>query len=413
MSLKLSSLTPVARYNNATTINASSATGLPLLQMNRSSSSNTPLNKRCAVWTFLNGLQQTFQPTSGAPILDLNPLKAIFLRMTREENKTIKEALDKPRGYFFRLFSNESWEEWLEDKSALGKVVDLFKACSKNDLENPTLLKRHLKKNLDIDTLKRANENAKSLIAQMHPGESAHSVTRLDSAFHFVSSSFTHVAHAFSLPGAAAADDISNLKKFNENIEEYKKRANQVIPKTEEIIKSLQRKIAEIEEDIKVKQKTCEKILEEIQQITDEGRKHFNEYTAIESTKTSTLLEMNKKQEDMEAFRVDLNKKIIDKTIPPKEAHEEAAKYKDFKKWLKQQVDVMDEYGRKTQIHYNYMNASQESLEKLEKNLDETVQKKRQLQAQKNDLEVVLIQYKKDLQTVKETLKSLANEVFQ
>src|SRR5579872_342749 len=56
---------------------------------------------------------------------DLEPLHEIFNRMACEQNEIIKQALSKPSGCLSRLFSTESWEEWLETKTPLGKVVDV------------------------------------------------------------------------------------------------------------------------------------------------------------------------------------------------------------------------------------------------------------------------------------------------
>ncbi len=99
--------------------------------------------------------------------LDLNPLNEIFNRMTQEQNQTIKQALNKPSGYFSRLFSNESWEEWLEPKTSLGKVVNVFANEVKSEPRNRGRLTRHL----DIETLQRANAQAEELLKQLAHAE--------------------------------------------------------------------------------------------------------------------------------------------------------------------------------------------------------------------------------------------------
>jgi len=45
-----------------------------------------------------------------------------------EENHIaeISQAFFKQRGYFLRLFSDKSWEEWTENRTALGKVAFLL-----------------------------------------------------------------------------------------------------------------------------------------------------------------------------------------------------------------------------------------------------------------------------------------------
>jgi hypothetical protein len=53
-------------------------------------------------------------------------LTKIFGVMTQESNPRIKKALFKPQGYFTRLFSSESWTEWLENRTPLGKITQIF-----------------------------------------------------------------------------------------------------------------------------------------------------------------------------------------------------------------------------------------------------------------------------------------------
>lgn len=57
---------------------------------------------------------------------NLTSLDKILRKVTVEWNPTIKEALTKKTGYFSRFFSNENWEEWLEPKTPLGRVVSVF-----------------------------------------------------------------------------------------------------------------------------------------------------------------------------------------------------------------------------------------------------------------------------------------------
>ena len=54
----------------------------------------------------------------------IEPLCEIYKRVLTEENEEIKKSLNKSRGYLARLFSNESWDEWLESRTELGKAID-------------------------------------------------------------------------------------------------------------------------------------------------------------------------------------------------------------------------------------------------------------------------------------------------
>ncbi len=72
-----------------------------------------------------------------------SPLQALlegtlYLPAT-EENKPlfaeITQAFSKQQGYLSRLFSNESWEEWSENRTALGKVASQFRNCIENRAE--------------------------------------------------------------------------------------------------------------------------------------------------------------------------------------------------------------------------------------------------------------------------------------
>ena len=62
----------------------------------------------------------------------------------------------KQQGYLERMFSKETWEEWTENRTELGRVVFGLKDC----LESQTRVKNCVNK-LDPNDLKKANEQAK------------------------------------------------------------------------------------------------------------------------------------------------------------------------------------------------------------------------------------------------------------
>ncbi|MFI5343999.1 MAG: YncE family protein, partial [Chlamydiales bacterium] len=100
----------------------------------------------------------------------LKPLNEIFNRMISEQNGTIKQALNKPSGYLYRLFSTESWEEWLESKTPLGKVLDVFVNCIRSPKARERLIHR-----LDADILQKASAQAENLLKQLnHSQQIAH-----------------------------------------------------------------------------------------------------------------------------------------------------------------------------------------------------------------------------------------------
>lgn len=66
---------------------------------------------------------EILQGKAGIPIDCLNKILHIA---SREENSIIRSACTKPQGYVSRLFSKETWEEWTDYKTDLGKVMGLF-----------------------------------------------------------------------------------------------------------------------------------------------------------------------------------------------------------------------------------------------------------------------------------------------
>jgi len=76
--------------------------------------------------------------------------QAVFSKITK--------AFSKQEGYFKRLFSGESWEEWTESQTALGRVVSHFGEC----VQSQTVVESCLQK-FDREMVQRANEEAGAL----------------------------------------------------------------------------------------------------------------------------------------------------------------------------------------------------------------------------------------------------------
>lgn len=137
------------------------------------------------------------QTAWGFQSLQIKPLVQVFKIITQEQNQVIKEALIKPQGYFWRLFSNESWEEWSEHRTALGEVVRVFIHYIQEEAP--------VKNQLSFDTIQRANVQADGLLKQ-----SRHSLenprTRDVSRISFASLNhfFTRIFNFNFIPGAQA-----------------------------------------------------------------------------------------------------------------------------------------------------------------------------------------------------------------
>jgi len=77
---------------------------------------------------FISKISQTFFKQANAfEVKDLNEL----LRFVSKNgmDSIPQDALVKNNGYFTRFFSNESWQDWCENKTPLGKVVSLYCDC--------------------------------------------------------------------------------------------------------------------------------------------------------------------------------------------------------------------------------------------------------------------------------------------
>ncbi len=117
--------------------------------------------------TFIRLLEQNLSPQekNKSPIQVL--LKQTLQLPDSEENKQffgqISQAFFKQRGYFSRLFSGESWEEWTENRTPLGKVASHLRDC----IESHTQVDSFTKK-LDEEVVRKANEEAEALLDSLN-----------------------------------------------------------------------------------------------------------------------------------------------------------------------------------------------------------------------------------------------------
>ncbi|NGX60299.1 MAG: hypothetical protein KR126chlam3_01470, partial [Chlamydiae bacterium] len=101
-------------------------------------------------------LQEKSKPALGSLLRQV--LQLSNSKEDRQRLGEISQAFFKQRGYFSRLFSRESWEEWTESRTALGKVASQLRdyMVSSAQVENFT-------KGLSGEVVRQANEEAEAL----------------------------------------------------------------------------------------------------------------------------------------------------------------------------------------------------------------------------------------------------------
>lgn len=150
---------------------------------------------------FIGGLEQ-FGSTDGRHI-SLEPLAQLLYLTTQEANETIRQAMKKKDGYWKRLFSGESWSEWSEDKTPLGKVITVFA-----DYMDSSFILEAFMRRLDIDVIHKANEEAAQLLQVIkNDTEEKSTYDIMASITNFVSSTDKIISSLLPLPLMAAAKD--------------------------------------------------------------------------------------------------------------------------------------------------------------------------------------------------------------
>ena len=117
--------------------------------------------------TFIKFLEQNLESQEKNKSLLQVLLKQTLQLPNSEENKQlfgqVSQAFFKQRGYFSRLFSGESWEEWTENRTPLGKVASHLRDC----IESHTQVDSFTKK-LDEEVVRKANEEAEALLDSLN-----------------------------------------------------------------------------------------------------------------------------------------------------------------------------------------------------------------------------------------------------
>ena len=98
--------------------------------------------------------------------LDVKALKDVLWLVSREGVTPIQDTLLKKSGYFARWFSNESWEDWLEYRTPLGKVVSMY--C--DHITTAQTVKASISR-LDKKLLEIANQDATTILKSLRVEE--------------------------------------------------------------------------------------------------------------------------------------------------------------------------------------------------------------------------------------------------
>lgn len=82
-----------------------------------------------------------------------------YLLMMHDDDNVSPPSLLKTNGYISRLFSDESWDNWLEPRSALGQVADAH-----FDYVNGSISADRVLKNIDSTTIQKAASEALEIL---------------------------------------------------------------------------------------------------------------------------------------------------------------------------------------------------------------------------------------------------------
>ncbi len=112
---------------------------------------------------FFKCLARNLSPQEGSK----SPLQALLERSfhipASEENELlfseVPHAFFKQKGYLLRLFSNESWEEWFDHRTALGKVASQLRNCIEGRAEVCSFTKE-----MNPQLIQKANEETSVLL---------------------------------------------------------------------------------------------------------------------------------------------------------------------------------------------------------------------------------------------------------
>ena len=112
-------------------------------------------------------MSQTFFKETKAP--EVKSLNELLQFVSKNGVDPIRDKLTKKTGFLSRIFSNESWNDWLENKTAIGKVVSLYCERVTHSTRLEALMDRLDKKVLEV-----ANKDAALLLQSLEQPGSIH-----------------------------------------------------------------------------------------------------------------------------------------------------------------------------------------------------------------------------------------------
>jgi len=122
--------------------------------------------------TFIKFLEQNLksqeQSKSPIEILLKQTVQWSHLKEDKQLFGQVSQAFFKQRGYFSRLFSGESWEEWTENRTALGKVVSHLRDCIESHPQVDSFTTR-----MDEKVVRTANNEAEALLGSLDHRDAA------------------------------------------------------------------------------------------------------------------------------------------------------------------------------------------------------------------------------------------------
>ncbi len=139
----------------------------------------------------------------------LDPLIEVLRIIGREEIPQVKQALRKNEGYIHRLFSSESWTEWLQDKTALGSLSYTFADYVDGSIRKQTILQ-----SCDREVVLKANREARRLLSALHESRDPihHEANKSPGFFHRMEEAFIEIdrkiSSLFSFLPTASAEEI-------------------------------------------------------------------------------------------------------------------------------------------------------------------------------------------------------------
>ncbi|MBA3722144.1 MAG: dual specificity protein phosphatase family protein [Parachlamydiaceae bacterium] len=97
--------------------------------------------------------------------LNSEPVVKFLELMLTQKNVMIKNVLSKKNGYFSRFFSSENWQEWTENRTQLGRIVDLFESFVSGES-----IKKQTTRKFNQETFLQASREAEQILKQLELG---------------------------------------------------------------------------------------------------------------------------------------------------------------------------------------------------------------------------------------------------